>query len=98
MIFPLEGARGRKTTTHNPLQLLHEIYSREEDLCRVRIVCRALSMTWISPPARLHHIVLVPKKNLIKRRVNQLSEQRWSCVLLRFPSGSCLLFSLGKDG
>lgn len=33
----------------------------EADLCRVRLVCRALWMTWISPLARLHHIVLVPK-------------------------------------
>lgn len=67
MIFPLEGGRGRKPRPtilcSYDMKYTAERFGREEDLCRVRLVCRALSMTWISPPARLHHIVLVPKKN-----------------------------------
>lgn len=45
MIVPLEGSTGRKTM-HKP-QSNAERVGEETDLCRVRLVCRALRLTWI---------------------------------------------------
>lgn len=100
-LFLWRGAAGEKhprpTIQHSIcMKYTAERVGGEADLCRVRLVCRVLWMTWISPPARLHHIVLVPKK-LIKHKVNQLSEfrrteQRRSFVLQGFSCTDSILF------
>lgn len=48
MIVPLEGSTGRKTM-HKP-HFNAERVGEETDLCRVRLVCRALRLTWILLP------------------------------------------------
>lgn len=65
-LFLFRGAVGEKHARPTIQRSVYMKYTAERvggeaDLCSVRLVCRALWMTWISPPARLHHIVLVPK-------------------------------------
>lgn len=87
--------RGAVGENHARATIQHSVYMKytagrvgwEADLCRVRLVCRALWMTWISP-ARLHHIVLVPKNWSNTKWISSPSFGTQSTDVASFSRGS----------